>query len=549
MINKIKQLTKIFLKEYYKKLNIIKQNKINKKSTIVWLILIILSSLGYVSYQTIKVLRSTDNPLIFFQIYLPIIFIFMLIEMVITSINILYNSKDIENVIFLPINTLELLISKLNVVLIIIYFSELLFLLAPCLIYGILLNQSINYYFSVIILLALFPMSSILIINIIILLCMKIRKYFKNKENFLIFLATFITTIVIIFFIQNIQKVLTSNDYENTNSIFEKINLQSIQIDKKLYIYDYIKILEKEKILINFFKIFLINFILYFIFLLIGKNIYLKILLNNIIKLKKNKTQKIEKIKYKVNQKSIVYIINDIKKIFRNSFFFLEYILKYFFTIVILLILLDKILPIINTSLQNEEIIQEIGIENYKLQITCIFIGIIQFLLMCTKLSVTGFSREGSNAVFYKTLPIDLYKQYKLKNLEQVLINIILTIITLLIIYKNISEISIFYYIYFFVFSIILNFIDSEILLLLDLKKPIINWNEESLVVKDNERKIWTYCLAVLNFLILIYFIKIFKDVSFIHSSLIMILVILLILIMLNIYIKKNINKIFKNIY
>ena len=133
--------------------------------------------------------------------------------------------------------------------------------------------------------------------------------------------------------------------------------------------------------------------------------------------------------------------------------------------------------------------------------------------------------------------------------MEQVLINIILTIITLLIIYKNISEISIFYYIYFFVFSIILNFIDSEILLLLDLKKPIINWNEESLVVKDNERKIWTYCLAVLNFLILIYFIKIFKDVSFIHSSLIMILVILLILIMLNIYIKKNINKIFKNIY
>lgn len=549
MINKIKQLTKIFLKEYYKKLNIIKQNKINKKSTFLWLILIILSSLGYVSYQTIKVLRGTDNPLIFFQIYLPIIFIFMLVEMIITSINILYNSKDIDNVIFLPINTLELLISKLNVVIVIIYFSEFLFLLIPCLIYGILVNQNINYYFSAIIFLLLFPMASILIINIIIILCMKIRKYFKNKENFLIFLSTIITTVVIIFFMQNIQNVLTSNEYDNINSVFEKINLQSIQIDKKLYIYDYIKILEEEKILINFLKIFLINIILYFVFLFIGKKIYLKILLNNIINLKKHKIQKIEKIKYRLNKKSVVYIINDIKKIFRNSFFFLEYILKHFFIIVILLILLAQMLPIINTSLQNEEVIQEIGIENYKLQITCVFIGIIQFVSIFTKLSVTGFSREGSNAVFYKTLPIDLYKQYKLKNLEQVLINIILTLITLLIIYKNISEISILYYIYIFVFSIILNFINSEILLLLDLKKPIINWNEESLVVKDNERKIWPYCLAVLNFLILIYFTKIFKDISFIYSSLIMMLVILLILLVLNIYIKKNINKIFKNIY
>ena len=46
MIKKIKLLTKIFLKDYYQQLNIIKNNKLNKNSIFTWLIIILMLPLS-----------------------------------------------------------------------------------------------------------------------------------------------------------------------------------------------------------------------------------------------------------------------------------------------------------------------------------------------------------------------------------------------------------------------------------------------------------------------------------------------------------------------
>ena len=75
MINRIKKLTKIFLKDYYQNLNIFnkKNNKLNKKSIYFWLIIIIIACISYISLESILYFNRLGEPILFLKIYLPII--------------------------------------------------------------------------------------------------------------------------------------------------------------------------------------------------------------------------------------------------------------------------------------------------------------------------------------------------------------------------------------------------------------------------------------------------------------------------------------------
>ena len=63
MINRIKKLTKIFLKDYYQNLNIFnkKNNKLNKKSIYFWLIIIIIACISYISLESILFSTLTSS--------------------------------------------------------------------------------------------------------------------------------------------------------------------------------------------------------------------------------------------------------------------------------------------------------------------------------------------------------------------------------------------------------------------------------------------------------------------------------------------------------
>ena len=72
MIKKINNLTKIFIKDYYNNLNIFnkKNKKVNIKNIYVWLILILIISITYLSLEIITYLSKTGNPALFLKIYL-----------------------------------------------------------------------------------------------------------------------------------------------------------------------------------------------------------------------------------------------------------------------------------------------------------------------------------------------------------------------------------------------------------------------------------------------------------------------------------------------
>ena len=205
-------------------------------------------------------------------------------------------------------------------------------------------------------------------------------------------------------------------------------------------------------------------------------------------------------------------------------------------------------LPSIIDTMEQENLINEMGQENFVLQAFCIIISVIQIIFTLGNLSITAISREGKNAIFMKYIPVPLYKQFVCKSIPQILLNTVAIIGMIIVIYLNIPQISIWYYISGFLIAMTLNIINSFIMLLVDLKNPNLDWITETSSIKDNKNKLYQYVTTIIIILLMTYLTKIFDDINIKISLSSIIIIFLFILFILKKYIKNNINKLFEKI-
>lgn len=563
MIKKIIELSKIFIKDYFQNLNIFNNNKINKKSAFTWLLIISVLSITFMSYNFINWLNNKGQAILFLKIYLPIIATIFMFQAILICSNVFFFSKDLEYILPLPIKPIELLIAKFNNVISITYGMEALFLLIPLLMHGIIATRNIIYYLMMIFVLILFPIFLIIIICILMLFIMQLTKFIKNKDIFQILIVLFlsfvlssgITYLLNSIFNNNIINVEVTENKElenielNTKILsnkLDKLNNYFIIINPCINLLTNIKL---NNIIINLIKLILISVISFFIFLFFGKLLYLNNLLKNISyinKIKNNK--KIIKNKYKKNKINKSYIKNEFRKIIKNPTFFTQCVFQYIFIIFILLLIINLLMPSVIKNFREEDIINEIGINNFILQCMCTIMIGMQIIFTFGNLSLTAISRDGKDAMVMKYIPISLYKQFIWKNIPQVFINTIAVIGMAVIIAINISHISILYYLVGILIATILNIINSFIMVMVDLKKPNLNWITETSAIKDNGNKLYQYVTTIISCLLFVYFMRIFDNVNIIISFSIIIAILFIILLILNILIKKNINKLFKKI-
>ena len=87
-------------------------------------------------------------------------------------------------------------------------------------------------------------------------------------------------------------------------------------------------------------------------------------------------------------------------------------------------------------------------------------------------------------------------------------------------------------------------------MLVVDIKRPIMNWNTEIEVLKQNGNKVFQYVWTIVVILSLMYSYNIFENVNIYIAILILSILFTLVLWIFNIYVKKQIknNKLFKNI-
>lgn len=560
MINRIKNiinLSKIFFQSSFQNPYLIdkKTNKLNKKSVKVWLLIIIMVAVTYLSYVLVKELVLIGQTNLFLNFMLLLLMIVLIFQVSLVSTNVYYFSKDIELILPLPIKPVDLLIAKLNTIIINTYFFELIFILFPLIIYGIYISAGIWFYLYAAILLLIFPILPALIVSIIMMILMKLSKFIRNKDIFQL-IITFLFVVLVVIMIFNLVKTIIvpnngeviTEEIEATNKLNEfnnklkNINNYFLEINPSI---ELLNNSNKTNSIINLFKIILIDFIFFIIFIFIGKITYLKDILknNNFNSAKKFKKINLEK-KCKKKNKIISYINKEFKILFKSPIFFMQCIYPTLIMIVTLLIFLLFSVPNIRALISSGAL----GIEElqFNLNTICIIVAGIQLILTFSNTSITAISREGKNAIFMKFIPIDFYKQIICKSMPQIIVNLFFILILNILIYVIFPEINLIYCLYIFIIANLLNIFNSLLMVVVDLNDPNLDWNAEYEVISQNNKKLYQYVFTILTILLLTYFSKIFSELNINISCILIILILLIILIIFNLIINKLKNKLFK---
>lgn len=549
MWKKVISLTKVFLKDTYSKLKIFntQNKKIDKKSIFFWMMVIIVTFVAFLSYKVIDFLVHAGQPELFLNFYMLILTIILMFQIILIATNVLFFSKELEFVLPMPISSTELLLSKFGVFLVTVYMGELLFGFIPLTIYGTMTHISILYFIIMPILLILYPILLVSIISLITIVLMKFSKFIKNKNIYQTVIT--IVLLIIVFTFEGIAmnriKVNNIEDSSEGVQIYEHIG------DGFLIINPAVKLLSKPNDITNIisnFGIFIIyDFISIFLFLLLGNRVYIRnILLGTMNRLNsKNKKIKIKK------KNTIVkaYILKEFKQLYRNPAFFMQLVFPVLLLIISVIIMGGAILPIIQNTIQNNEELKT-SLEQLTInsEVTFFIFAALQVLFSMSALSLTAISREGNNAITMKYIPISTYRQFLYKNILQVIFNVIISASVLTFIYFLFGKFSILQIVIIFITSIFISLINSYTMLIVDIKKPMLNWDSEYILLKKNSNKIFQYVFLIIMILVLLYFSNIMKDINLEKALLIQLLIFVIIYIGMDIWVRKHSKNLLKNI-
>lgn len=508
-MKKILTLTKIFLKSSFSNMNAKMGISLNGKSKYLSKILygILFLYLGGIiilfSYGMIDGLKSINQETTFIGLILFSILGVTTIQSIFSSINILYFTKDSEYLLPLPLKPYQIILARTNVLIILEYVITILIGFIPLLLYGILTNMGIVYYITMIISLILLPILPILLVSIIVMIIMSFAKLTKNKNRFQL-IATILVLIIVIALslsANSIDENMTDEQLAQmlvqANSMVELIKGYFPTLD---YLTNALTSNSLSIILLELIKTAGLTILGLIIYVLVSQKLYLKGLVGNLFSSGSKKVNtKIKQEQYKNSKLYKSYISKEFKTLIRNPIFLMQCLLPAILMPILMIALLYIQFKGDGTSEVNT-IFEGINVNSFG--VSCVILGIIQFFSMFIYVSITAISRDGKNAVFIKYIPVSLYKQYIYKSIPNVIMNNLTTIITLIAV-KLIINLPIVILILLFIISTIISLIQSILMIIIDLKRPKLEWDSEYAVVKQNFNLIFPVILSMINIAII----------------------------------------------
>ena len=553
MKSKVLVLSKVILKNSFQNMETAKDVNSNKKSKsmiilYIFIFLYLAGIVGVFSNSLVSELLKIHQEKMFLGIILLAIAGFVLIQSIFSAINLLYYSKDNEYILPLPLKPSQIVIAKTNVLLVTEYFIVAIIGLIPLTIYGILTYANILYYIEMLIVLLVFPIVPVLISSLLVLIVMSFAKFTKNRNRFQL-IATIL--ILVIVFIASFAMGNTDSSPEELVQMVMKAN-GMVELVKNAFptLGMAIESLTNVNIGIQLLNIMLLiatTAIIYALYVFVGQKLYLKGAVGNLYSGKKNKKKIDEKKAFKNSTIFKTYVGKEFKILLRNPIFFMQCVLP---AILFPILIIGMTILGINEESNG----QTIDFANMFTNKTSIYIGIgilcvIQFFLMFIYISVTAISRDGQNASFMKYIPVKYMKQIDYKVMPNIIMTSIMSIITV-IIAGILIKADILYLLLILITSIIMGVFQSYVLIIVDLKKPKLEWNSEYAVVKQNMNLIWSVVISLISITVLIISGVVLENTfnSFILTGIIA-LVYLLVTIITRNYINNNINKLIEKIY
>ena len=552
MKSKVLSLSKVIFKNSFQNMETAKEvnNKKSKSMIILYIFafLYLAGIVGVFSNSLISELLKIHQEKMFLGVILLGIAGFVLIQTIFSAINLLYYSKDNEYILPLPLKPSQIVIAKTNVLLVTEYFIVAILGLIPLSIYGILTYANILYYIEMVIVLLIFPIIPILISSLLVLIVMSFAKFTKNRNRFQL-IATIL--ILVIVFIASFAMGNTDSSPEELVQMVMKAN-GMVELVKNAFptLGMAIESLTNVNIGIQLLNIILLiatTAIIYALYVFVGQKLYLKGSVGNLYSGKKNKKKIDEKKAFKNSTIFKTYVGKEFKILLRNPIFFMQCVLP---AILFPILIIGMTILGINEESNG----QTIDFANMFINKTSIYIGIgilcvIQFFLMFIYISVTAISRDGQNASFMKYIPVKYMKQIDYKVMPNIIMTSIMSIITV-IIAGILIKADILYLLLILITSIIMGVFQSYVLIIVDLKKPKLEWNSEYAVVKQNMNLIWSVVISLISITVLIISGVVLENTfnSFILTGIIAFVYLLVTIITRN-YINNNINKLMEKIY
>ena len=553
MKSKVLSLSKVILKNSFQNMETAKEVNSNKKSKsmivlYVFLFLYLAGIVGVFSNSLISELLKIHQEKMFLGVILLAIAGFVLIQSIFSAINLLYYSKDNEYILPLPLKPSQIVIAKTNVLLVTEYFIVAILGLIPLSIYGILTYANILYYIEMVIVLLIFPIIPVLISSLLVLIVMSFAKFTKNRNRFQL-IATIL--ILVIVFAASFAMGNTDSSPEELVQMVMKAN-GMVELVKNAFptlgmAIESLTNINIETQLLNIVLLITTTAVIYALYLLVGQKLYLKGAVGNLSSGKKNKKKIDEKKAFKNSTIFKTYVGKEFKTLLRNPIFFMQCVLP---AILFPILIIGMTILGINGESNG----QTVDFASMFTNKTSIYIGVgilcvIQFFLMFIYISATAISRDGQNAVFMKYIPVKYMKQIDYKVMPNIIMTSVMSIITV-IIAGILIKADILYLLLILITSIIMGVFQSYILIIVDLKKPKLEWNSEYAVVKQNMNLIWPAVSGLVSITVLIILAIMLENIlnSFILTGIIA-LVYLLVTIITRNYINNNINKLMEKIY
>lgn len=503
-------LTKIFLKSSIQKIT--EQNGISdvrkkSKAQITLYVLLFAYLIGimwFLSTKMINVLKEINAEAVFIDLVFMMVFFLNILQTVFSSINLLYFSKDTDSILTLPLKPYQIILARTNVMIILEFAVNMLIGLVPLIIYGVKLNCGALYYVSVIIGLLLLPILPIIIISLISMVIMSFSKITKNKNKFQLFTTLLMLVLVIAFSVATTK--IDSETMTNEQMAQTLTSAGGFTEMLKTYFPTFgflVNSVHSNNILTIIFetiKTIAITFLGIAIYLLCAQKLYFKGLIGSLYSGEKAKKGKV-KIKAKSRRLGTTYVLKEFKTLIRNPVYLVQCLLPALIfpvlIVALIFIMSDEELKEITNSLV-------LMLNFNKPLILMGLVAIMQFFAMFIYVSITAISREGKNATFMKYIPVPLYKQYMYKIIPNILMNIFSTLIVLGVA-RYLLPIQITDLIIVFAVSILMNISLSMLCLIMDLKRPKLQWNTEYAVVKQNMNLVFPMIFGTINIGIVIF--------------------------------------------
>ncbi|MBQ7410898.1 MAG: hypothetical protein IJW20_05920 [Clostridia bacterium] len=545
----MKSLTSVIFKNSRRRI-VVANKKENVLGVLAFLIVFgaIGTAMAMFSYSITTQLQEINQAYTFTNILLLMNFFILFAKSVFESLNVLYFSKDLKVLLRMPIKPKDILHSKMLNMIVSEYEMEIIMLAIPMIVYGILTKASMLFYVYMVAILLILPIIPILLTSLVIAIIMRFTNKIKNKSK-VIYITLILTTLIVSMITssfnsqQNFSVSAIKNVILKANGVAETIADYFILIKpimNTLLNYDNISGLQ------NLIIYIIENIICYFVIIWFMSKIYLKGAIGATINSKKNTKKEDSELTlkdFKKKNKYRTYILKEFKTILRTPIFFIECIIVptlYPFFIFFTIIAMTEFASFVGLDLWEK--IRNIAVEPLGLAIT---LGVGQIFYMMNFTSIISISRESKNAMITKYIPIDLKKQFNLKIYLGTLFNMVAAVLVTVFYYMCTKNLAV--SIVIFIMLYLINRMGEKLKILIDLNKPQLVWDTEYTMMKQNTNVMYElfYSLIVAGIFYLISLV--FADSNMFLFALFIVLAI--INIGYNIYIKKNITKLFKKVY